>query len=70
MHVTGKGVDKDPVEALAWMMVARSFRLGAVQDVVVQLTESRMTQTQRTDALQRAMAIRKELSQPTAKPAG
>lgn len=69
MHVTGKGVDKDPVEALAWMMVARSFRLGAVQDVVVQLTESRMTQTQRTDALQRAMAIRKELSQPTAKPA-
>jgi TPR repeat protein len=65
MHVSGKGVDKDPIEALAWMLVARSFGLGSVQDVVVQLTESRMTQAQRTAALERALAIRRELAQPT-----
>jgi hypothetical protein len=61
---TGKGIAPDPVEALAWMLLARHFGLGSVQDLLIQLTERRLTQPQRAEALQRALAIRKELSQP------
>jgi Sel1 repeat len=64
MHRTGKGTPPDPVEALAWMLLARQFGLSSLQDLIIQLTERKLTQPQRAEALQRALAIRKELSQP------
>ena len=65
MYRTGKGITPDPVEALAWMLLARHFGLGSAQDLIIQLTERKLTQPQRAEALQRALAIRKELSQPS-----
>jgi hypothetical protein len=63
MYRTGKGTAPDPVEALAWMLLARHFGLASVQDLIIQLTERRLSESQRAEALQRAFAIRKELAQ-------
>jgi hypothetical protein len=61
MHQSGKGVAKDPVEGVAWMICARRLGIDPFKGVVIQLSESTLTKPQRAEAAQRAQAIQKTL---------
>ena len=54
---SGKGLPRDPVEGLAWMLAARKMGLSPFMGVIVQLQEAQLTPAQRNDASQRAAAI-------------
>lgn len=61
MHTAGKGVEKDPVEGLAWMLTSRRLGLDPFKVLIIQLSESALTKPQRAEAAQRAEAIQKTL---------
>lgn len=65
MRTSGKGIPKDPVEGLAWMLTARHLGLDPLKTVIIQLNESTLTQPQRAEAALRAQAIEKTLVQPS-----
>lgn len=57
MHAYGKGTPPDPVEALAWMLVAARKGLPPLGGMAVRLTESNTPPAQRALAYRRAEAI-------------
>ncbi|HEY3401454.1 MAG TPA: tetratricopeptide repeat protein [Geothrix sp.] len=62
MHTTGKGTPKDPVEGLAWMLIARRLGMDPFKAVIIQFSESTLTKPQRAEAALRAQAIEKTLA--------
>lgn len=70
MFTTGKGVESDPTEGLAWMLVGRRLGLDPYKGVIILLSEGNLTASQRAEASQRALAIQKSLPQRGASSAG
>lgn len=61
MYTTGKGVERDRTEGLAWMLVARHMGLDPYKGVIILLSESALTKSQRAEATQRAAVLQKTL---------
>jgi TPR repeat protein len=57
----GKGIERDPVEGLAWMLVAADRGLHPVRAFAVRMTAARAAPALQADATRRAEAIRKSL---------
>lgn len=61
MYTTGKGVEKNRTEGLAWMLVARRLGLDPYKGIIIVLCEAKLSQSQRAEASQRAVTILKSL---------
>jgi len=64
MRFDGKGAERDRVEGLAWMYVSRRMGVDPIVGGFVQLREEGLSQTQRMEASQRAVAILGTLPHP------
>lgn len=58
---SGRGTDRDPVEGLAHMYLARRLGLDPFKALIIHLTEAPLTKAQRAEAAQRAQSLQKEL---------
>jgi len=61
MYTTGKGVEKDPIEGVAWMLVGQRLGMDPFKVVILKLSEGPLSKPQREEAAQRAAAIQKTL---------
>ncbi|WP_257310066.1 tetratricopeptide repeat protein [Geothrix fuzhouensis] len=59
--INGKGIEKDPVEGLAHLYLARRLGLDPFKVLIIQLSEVSLSKPQRSEAAQRALAIQKTL---------
>jgi len=60
--IAGRGIEKDPVEGLAHMYLARRLGLDPFKVLIIQLSEAPLSKPQRAEAAQRAEALQKTLS--------
>ena len=61
MYATGKGIEKDLVEGVAWMLVAQRQGVDPFKVVILKLSEGPLSKPQREEAAQRAIAIQRTL---------
>lgn len=61
LKTSGHGTEKDPVEGLAHMYLARRLGLDPFKVLLIQMSEAPLTKAQRTEAAQRAAALQKAL---------